>query len=421
MSIFVIGINHKTAPITLREQLYFPQEKLSVYLQDILNSGAVEEAVLLSTCNRSELYCEADHFLPAVNWFCKQTVLPSEVIQSALYIYQDEQAVSHIMRVACGLDSMILGEPQILGQMKAAFSESCASSAVDTLFHRLFQQVFIVAKEIRTTTSIGACPVSLASAAVQCVKQQRPQFLRDQVALIGTGEMAQLVRRYLKTQSVDALLLMARSIEKASLLANEMDRVASLDNLASLLAEVDVVFSATGSPTPLITLELMQSVMAVRQDKPILLIDLAVPRDVQPEVSELKGVQVYCIDDLKIIIDQNRQGREHAAAKAEEMIIEKSKAFLGEWHHHDPINHTIRAYRRQIEGMACAELIKAKQLLNQGVDPARVLDTFAHAFTKKLLHTPSVQLRKAGAEGQLELLRLTQQLFSISDVEVERL
>ena len=198
MTIFVVGINHKTAPIHLREQIYFPLEKIALYLQDLLNQGYAREAILLSTCNRSELYCEADDADLLLDWFCAQTSVPRDELISVTYVYQEEAAIAHLMQVACGLDSMVLGESQILGQMKNAFSESCAAQAVNVLFHRLFQHVFKLAKEIRTATAIGACPVSVASAAVHFAKQQIPQFAQANVVLIGAGDMAELLARYLK-------------------------------------------------------------------------------------------------------------------------------------------------------------------------------------------------------------------------------
>ena len=185
MSIFVVGINHKTAPVTLREKVYFAFDKLSLYLQDLLSRGITQEAVLLSTCNRSELYCDSHDIGALRDWFCDQTAIPRKELESAIYVYRNEEAVAHIMHVACGLDSMILGEPEILGQMKEAFSESCSANAVGASFHQLFQQVFSIAKEIRTTTAIGACPVSVASAAVHFAKQQVSSFANANVVVIG--------------------------------------------------------------------------------------------------------------------------------------------------------------------------------------------------------------------------------------------
>ena len=420
MSIFVIGINHKTAPVTLREQVYFETEKLSLYLQDIIHRGAAHEAVLLSTCNRSELYCDTNDISAVRDWFCAQTANPREELEAAIYIYRDDEAVAHIMKVACGLDSMIIGEPQILGQMKEAYSESCTAGAVGALFHRLFQQVFTAAKEIRTTTSVGACPVSVASSAVHFVRQKITDFANANVVLIGAGDTTELMLRYLKPYLSRPLMLVNRTLEKASHLIEEFGgSVYSLDRLPCALARADVVFSATGSAVPIVSKKMVAESMRSRSSQPLIMVDVAVPRDIHPAVAEVENVHLYCIDDLKIIIERNRQGREHAADKAYEMIIMRSTAFMENVHSHDKVTNAIRAYRGQIEDICRTELMKARQQLLQGMQPADVLEMFASAYTKKLLHAPSVQLRQAGAEGRFELLQYAKQLFSIPDPEAE--
>src|SRR5579885_2446763 len=378
MSIFVIGINHKTAPVTLREKVYFSLDKLSLYLQDLLNRGFTQEAVLLSTCNRSELYCETDDIDNIHDWFCAQTSLPRSELESAIYLHRDENAIAHIMEVACGLDSMILGEPQILGQMKEAFSESCTAGAIGALFHQLFQQVFSIAKEIRTTTSIGACPVSVASAAVYFARQQVPSFDQANVVMVGAGDTTELLLRYLKSQLSRPVTLVNRSVERAAALAAEFGgEVYGLEGLVTALEKADIVFSATGSPVPVVTKKIVAEAMQHRQARPLSLFDIAVPRDIDQFILELKSF--------------------------------------------DNVKHTIRAYRSQIEELCRTELLKAKHQLRQGAEPGEVLDAFAYAFTKKLLHGPSVQLRQAGVEGRFELLRFAKQLFAIPDTEAERL
>lgn len=420
MSIFVIGINYKTAPITVREKVYFAKDLLALYLQDLITLGLAREAVLISTCNRSELYCEGDDPDSLRAWFCAQTTLAADLLQPLLYTYQDQAAIAHIMQVACGLDSMVLGEPQILGQVKEAFAESCTAGAVNTSFHRLFQHVFTVAKEIRTTTAIGACPVSVASAAIHFAKQQLADFSQVKMVLIGAGDTSELLLCYLKSQLLYPIKLLNRSLEKATKLIQAFGaQVYELSQLSEVLQTADLVFSATGSAQPIVTKALMTEIMRARKAKPLILIDVAVPRDIDPAVAELAGVKLYCIDDLKTIIETHRQGREHAADKARELILQKSITYMNEEHSHEKVMHTIRAYRHQIEEICRVELDKAKQQLNQGVNSDEVLEAFANAFTKKLLHIPSVQLRQAGAEGRLELLSFAKQLFAIPDKEAE--
>jgi glutamyl-tRNA reductase len=416
MPIIACGINHKTAPIALRERVVFQPEKLPLYLQDLISNENVREAVLLSTCNRSELYCDVNDADQLFEWVLRQCQVTREELQSVWYCYSDHEAVEHIMHVACGLDSMVLGEPQVLGQMKEAFSESCAAGSVGPQFNRLFQQVFFVAKEVRTNTAIGACPVSMASAAVNLAKQIfQNDFAQTTVLLIGAGDTIQLVLRYLKTQSVRQVLIANRHIENATSLAKNFGAVSiAFDKLSQALAQADVVISATGSATPIVT----KTLLAQRQ-KPICIVDLAVPRDVEAAVAQLPHVQLYSIDDLKTIIQQNLHGREHAAEKAKEVIKNKTQDFMIWLNSLDKVALTIRAYRKQIEDLCHGELTKSMRLLERGDEPARVLASFAHALTNKLLHTPSVQLRQAGVEGRLDVLELAQQLFAISDVQVE--
>ncbi|MBX3708616.1 MAG: glutamyl-tRNA reductase [Gammaproteobacteria bacterium] len=421
MSIFVVGMNHKTAPVMLREKVYFAFDKLSLYLQDLLAVGCTQEAVLLSTCNRSELYCDTDDIDAIKDWFFAQTSVPRELLEPVLYTYRNEEAVAHIMQVACGLDSMVLGEPQILGQLKEAFSESCSVGAIGTLFHQLFKQVFSIAKEIRSTTAIGACPVSVVSAAVHFAKQQVPAFGQANIVLIGAGETIELLIRYLKPHLSKPLVLVNRNAEKAAALVEEVGgSVYGLDQLSTVLANADIVFSATGSVVPIVSKRIVAEARQACCDTMVLL-DIAVPRDIDPAVADLQGVKLFCIDDLKATIEKNRQGREHAADKAREMIRKKSMEFIAEMKSIDKVAHTIRTYRGRIEDICQAELLKAKQQLRQGIDPAQVLEVFAHAFTNKLLHAPSVQLRQAGVEGRFELLSFVNQLFAIPDLEIEQL
>ena len=416
MPIIVCGINYKTAPIALRERAVFPSEKIPLYLNDLQTQENIAEAVLLSTCNRSELYCVTEDVERAVDWFCRQHGLsPAEIVPS-LYCYRDQFAIEHIMNVACGLDSMVLGESEILRQMKDAFAESCAASAVGTLFNRLFQEVFAVSKQVRTSTAIGACPVSVSSAAVSFIKEIYPaQLNQATVLLIGAGVAVELVMRYLKVHSPQRVCIVNRSIQKAAVLAERYPcELICMTELPEALSNTDIVISATGSPAPIIT-----SALLTARTKPLFIVDIAVPRDVEPAVAELDDVHLYCIDDLKNIIQKNLQGREHAADKAREMIKQKSHDFMLWLNSLEKVAVTIRAYRRQVEELCHIELSKAKKQLSRGEDPAQVLTDFSHALSNKLLHTPTMQLRQAGQEGRLELLQLAQELFAISAVEPE--
>lgn len=411
MPIIACGVNHKTAPVALREKIAFSAEKLALYLHDLSVNENIREAVLLSTCNRSELYCESEDINKIIEWFCRHHEVSRDELEPAMYFYHDHQAVRHIMQVACGLDSMVLGESQILGQMKDAFSEACAAGTVDTLFNRLFQQVFAVAKEVRTNTAIGACPVSVSSAAVSFIKSTFSKVLSDAtVLLIGAGVTIDLVLRHLQPYVPKRVLVANRSVENATDLGKKYSaECIHFSALPQALAIADVVVSATGSTMPIVT----KSMLSAREN-PIFIVDIAVPRDVDVSVAELDHVQLYSIDDLKMIIQQNLRGREHAADKAREVIENRSHDFMAWLKSLDLVATTIRAYRKQVEDLCDAELIKSARQLQRGDDPQQVLASFAHALTKKLLHTPSVQLRQAGFEGRLEILQLAQELFAIS-------
>ena len=412
MPIIACGINHKTAPIELREKVVFSEDKLSLYLQDLLVNENIREAVLLSTCNRSELYCVTDEEHKIIEWFCRHHKLTPAEIKPAMYFHYDEEAVKHIMRVACGLDSMVMGESQILRQMKDAFSEGCASGTVGTLFNRLFQHVFAVAKEVRTNTAIGACPVSVSSAAVSFVKQYFSKPLNEaNVVLIGAGVTMELVMRHLQPSQPFAVTIVNRSEENALKIAKKYAiKHANIKDLSHVLSHADIVISATGSSMPIVT----KKMLCIRQ-KPLFIVDIAVPRDVEASVSELSQVELYSIDNLKTIIQQNLRGREHAAEKAYDVIKTRTEDFMAWLKSLDLVATTIRAYRKQIEDLCAEQLKKSVRQLQRGDDPELVLNAFTRALTQKLLHTPTVQLRQAGFEGRIEILQLAQQLFAISE------
>lgn len=419
MSIIVCGINHKTAPISLREKVFFATEKLSFYLQDLQNNGIVTAAVVLSTCNRSELYCEAEDYLKVKEWFCQQWPDYQEQLTSTLYIHRDQAAVEHIMRVACGLDSMVLGEPEILGQVKSAFSESCSAGIISSSFHQLFQQVFAIAKEVRSSTAIGACPMSIASTTLMLAKKLFTPFSAAKIALLGAGDMVELLLRYIQALSVKKTWIINRNIGKADELAYRYGSEArSLSELEQILPQADILITATGSLQPLVTTALLSRVLKTRQ-QPLYIFDIAVPRDVEVEAEALPIVKLYCIDDLKTIIHDSHLNRQHAAEKAQEIIKKKSEEYLINLSSQDQVSDTIRAYRKQIEAICEAELNKALKQLALHVDlPAeQVLREFAYAITNKLLHAPSVQLRQAGSEGRFEILRLAKQLLAIPELD----
>lgn len=418
MPIVACGINHKTAPVALREKVVFQKEKLGLYLHDLMVQENIHEAVLLSTCNRSELYCDTADEGKLMDWFCRQHAICASELQSVWYCYSDQEALQHIMSVASGLDSMILGEPEILGQMKEAFSESCAAGCIGPKFNRLFQQVFAITKDIRTSTGIGACPVSIASATMHLAKKNAIVPLEQaRLLLVGAGDTIQLILRYLENHPPKKLIIANRSLENSLQLARYYSaECIAFDTLSDELLKTDMVITATGSATPIISKKMFDG-----RTKPLCIIDIAVPRDVETTVAELNAIQLFSIDDLKTIIHHNVNGREHAAEKAHQVIREKCKEFIIWQDSLEQVASTISTYRKQIEELSDAELTKAARQLKRGDNPMDVLANFAHAFTNKLLHNPSIQLRQAGIEGRIELLEWAQQLFAISESKSESL
>jgi len=419
MAIIACGINHKTAPIALREKVVFSPEKIALYLQDLMQSESVSEAVLLSTCNRSELYCETNHPERLLAWFCRQQNLKLAELAPVFYLHQESDAIRHIIEVACGLDSMVLGESQILGQMKTAFSESCAAGMVGPLFNRLFQQVFAVAKEIRTNTSIGACPVSVSSAAVRFVQQKNTlPFKQANVVLLGAGLTIELVLRHLIPLAPKNITIINRS--EASALAlrekNSAKKIATLtfEHLPRVLTDADIVISATGSAQPVVTKDMLAA-----RAKNILLVDIAVPRDIDPLVAEFPQVALFSIDDLRDIIQQNLKNREHAADKAREVVLQRCEDFIDWQNSIDLVSSTIRAWRGQMENLCQTELTKALNQLQRGEDPSVVMQMFSRTLMQKILHTPSVQLREAGVAGRTDLLQLARELFAIPERQIK--
>jgi glutamyl-tRNA reductase len=414
MPIFVCGINHKTAAVTLREKVIFPLDKLGLYLNDLQANENITEAVILSTCNRSELYCNSNDAERMLAWFARQHTVSERELTEAMYCYEDQAAITHLLSVACGIDSMVLGESQILGQLKNAFSESCAAGMVDNLFNRLFQEVFAVAKEIRSNTAIGACPVSVSSSTVAFIKQNSAVPLAQaNLLLIGAGATTELLLKHLQAQPVLSITIINRNMENALALAQRFPiQVLPFTELPFALKTADIAITATNSAIPLVTKEMLSD-----RFKPIFIVDIAVPRDVEPGAASLNQVNLHSIDDLKSIIHNNMRGREHAAVKAREIIAQRSQQFVLWSKSLDLVTSTIRSYREHIESLCQSELTKSLRQLQRGIDPEAVLTQFAYALTQKWLHTPSVQLRQAGSAGRLDVLQLAQELFALPVTE----
>jgi len=402
MRLLAFGINHKTAPVEIRERVAFPPERIPEALSDLVSQPAVNEAAILSTCNRTELYCsgELEDAAPIRRWFADFHRLDEREIEPYVYVHPDQAAVRHLLRVASGLDSMVLGEPQILGQVKEAYRRACEAGTLGAILDRLYQHTFGVAKQVRTDTAIGASPVSVAFAAVSLARQFFSGFGNHTALLVGAGETIELTARHLQEQG---MVIANRTIERAHALAEEFKAYAiALDEIGDHLSEADLVIASTASPLPILGKGMVERALKARKRRPILMVDIAVPRDIEPEVGELADVYLYTVDDLQEIIQEGLKSRQEAAKKAEEIIDVQTLRFMG-WLRAQAANTLIRMYREQ-----------AHQTAEQAV-----VRRLAHGLTNKLLHTPSTQIRRAGSEGRVDFLINAAELFDLKDVDLE--
>lgn len=413
--LLTLGLNHNTAPIEIREKLVFSSERIGHSLQSLSELSSVEEAAILSTCNRTEIYCDVSlqQTDELIFWLANQHLLSETEIRSYLYSHTGHQSIKHMARVACGLDSMVLGEPQILGQMKSAYQQAYEAGTLGKYLGRLFQHTFQVAKKVRTDTAIGSSPVSVAFAGVK-LAQQIFGDLKDQTALlIGAGETIELSAQHLKEQGIGRLIVANRTLEKAHAIASQGNGYAiEIKDIPEHLPEADIIISSTASQLPILGKGSVETAILKRKHKPMFMIDLAVPHDIEKEVGLLSDVYLYCVDDLKNIVDDGLQSRRDAAEQAEEIIDIQVSHFLT-WVRAQDASKTIHQLRQQSEQTREDLLQKALGSLANGYSAERVLERFANDLTNKLLHAPSSTLKQAASEGNSELLSAAQQLFKL--------
>jgi len=423
--LLVIGINHESASVDVRERVNFAPERMVPSLQALLSETPAEEAAILSTCNRTELYVvssEGEDSLSDkfIEWLGQHHDIERSAIADVCYVYQHDQALSHMMTVASGLDSMVLGEPQILGQMKSSFAVAQEAGALGSELQNVFQRVFNSAKRVRTETAIGRNPVSVAFAAVDLAKRIFSDLQQDTALLIGAGETIDLVARHLKESGIARIIFANRTLERAQLLADEFNAQAVLlSEIPDVLAEADIVISSTASQLPVLGKGAVETALKQRKHKPVFMVDIAVPRDIEPEVAELDDVYLYTVDDLKEVIDENKQSRAVAAEEAHLIVKDSVQAFLRETRARESIA-VIKSYRQYAEQLRDLALQKALKDLANGVSPDKVVQQMANSLTNKLLHTPTQQLKQAGEEGQYELLELSQQILGFSAKKNEK-
>lgn len=421
MTLLTLGINHKTAPVAVREKVAFAPDHLPAQLRQVNVSHGVDEIAILSTCNRTELYFTAKDMDPdaLLQWLQQVHGVPLEQLQNCHYALSGEHAVQHIMRVASGLDSLILGEPQILGQMKSAYAVAQEAGTIGPELDRLFRQTFNVAKQVRTDTAIGENPVSVAYAAVNLGQRIFADLSKSRALLIGAGETIDLVARHLVDAGVSDITVANRTLERAEALAEQFGAKAILlSAIPDELYKADIVIASTASPLPILGKGAVERALKKRKHAPMFMVDIAVPRDIEAEVGDLSDVYLYTVDDLKDIIEENVRQREHAAQDAEEIIEAGSAAFMRQLRTLDAVT-TLKAFRQHAELIRNQELEKALKRLQKGDDAKAVVATLANMLTNKLIHQPTVQMREASSVGRKEVMTWVQELYQLSDEDLE--
>jgi glutamyl-tRNA reductase len=432
MQLLTIGINHHTAPVALRERVAFPLEQIKPALQTLKQAwqnrglagqaeapplGGLAEAAILSTCNRTEIYCATDDRAAreqAVLWLSKYHNLPVEELAPHLYALPQSDAVRHAFRVASGLDSMVLGETQILGQLKDAVRTASEAGALGTYLNQLFQRTFAVAKEVRGQTEIGAHSVSMAAASVRLAQRIFDNLAKQRVLFIGAGEMIELCATHFAAQNPRELVIANRSAERGTRLADRFGgKAMPLADLPGRLHDFDIVVSCTASTLPIIGLGAVESALRARRRRPIFMVDLAVPRDIEPEVGQLEDVFLYTVDDLGAIVQEGSALRQAAVAQAEAIIETRVQHFM-QWLEARSVVPVIRGLHANADALRRAELERAQKMLARGDDPASVLEALSQALTNKFMHGPTHALNHAQGSEREALVTLLPALFKSS-------
>jgi glutamyl-tRNA reductase len=422
MTILLVGLNHRTAPVEIREKLALDACTPAEAYQD-LRSGALREAIFLSTCNRVEILADTQDVPVALDditrFLSSQHDLPPEAYKDCLYIHQDSEAVRHLFRVAASLDSMVLGEPQILGQLKNAFRNAVDNASTGAILNKLMHKSFSVAKRVRTETGIASHAVSISFAAVELARKIFGDLNGRHVLLIGAGEMAELAAEHLFTHGASRITVANRTLERAVNMAQRWDgQAASLDELPALLATADIVISSTGAPETVVTASLVKKVQKPRRHRPIFFVDIAVPRDVDPDVNRIDNAYLYDIDDLQSVVEENRAHRQDEAARAERIIEEETIRFQ-QWMSVLDTYPTVTALTEKAEEIRQNELAKTLGRL-RGLSPehAAALDILTQSLTRKLLHDPIRFIKAAGRHGKKDLnLDLARRVFALDGTE----
>lgn len=422
MTLFVFGINHNTAPVKVRERVAFAPESTPLALQRLLAETPLQEVSILSTCNRTEIYGymatgENDSGEPnevMAAWLADYHAIDVADVEQHSYCRSHDAAARHMMRVASGLDSLVLGEPQILGQLKSSYSVAQEYATVSSHLNRLFHQAFTTAKQVRTQTAIGESPVSVAFAAVTMARQIFADFSQQTALLIGAGETIELVARHLREAGVKHLMVANRTLERAENLAAEFNAKAMLlSDIPDHLAEADIVISSTASQLPILGKGVVESALKQRKHRLMFMVDIAVPRDIEAEVDELDDVYLYTVDDLKGVIEEGMRSRQGAAQAAEEFIDHGIDAFLQKEKALDAVS-TIREFRSKMESIRNAELDKALASLEKGQPVEQVMQRLARDLSNKMMHGPTIYLKQASIEDKEHGLQAVQDIYELN-------
>lgn len=418
MSLLVVGINHRSAPVAVRERVAFAPDQLEEALAAGRHSAGLDELVIVSTCNRTELSAVAADDGAAerlLRWLAQYHHLPEEDVQTCSYLFNEEAALRHLIRVASGLDSMVLGEPQILGQMKSAYAVGREAGTVGSELGRVYPHVFSIAKRVRTDTAIGENPVSVAYAATSLTQHIFSDLRRTRALLVGAGETIELVATHLRDQGVSEIVVANRTLQRARELADRFGAEAVLlGDIPEQLVRADIVITSTASQLPILGKGAVERALKLRKHRPIFMVDIAVPRDIEAQVGELNDVYLYTIDDLREIVDENRKSREQEARRADVIIDEGVTQFQEQSRALSAVA-VVKAMREKAEQMRDVELERALRQLSRGAPPEEVLAQLARGLTNKLLHSPSSQMRKAGARGRSDVILWSRELFELPD------
>lgn len=414
MKLFTLGVNHETAPVDIREKVSFSAEQIPCALAELKRANILQEAAILSTCNRTEIYGvlnDADT-QSIRQWLHVYFKLEPCTLNPYLYEHHNVEATKHMMKVACGLNSLVLGEPQILGQMKNAYSVGHKAETIHHTLEHLFQQIFKTAKQVRTDTAIGASPVSVAFSAVALSKQFYGDLSERTALLLGAGETIELVARHLKEGGVGKLIIANRTLSRAHKLAELLGGYAiGLNEIPNHLHEADIVIGSTGSPMPILTKEHVGQALKKRRNSPIFMVDIAVPRDIEAAAGDFSDAYLYSVDDLQEIIKESKRSRMTAAQAAEEIIDVQAEAFMTQYVSIKKVNPLIERFRTNAYHQRDLALKEALHHLQRGDSAELVLTKLANQLTNKILHIPSSQLHHAGIEGNETLIEAAKGLL----------